>query len=235
MNCLAILVSEVLRLLVGTYTEGTGAEGIYLYEFNEETLESRLLSVAPSGNPSFIVATTDGKMAYSVNEFNDGREGVSAYAIRGDKIQRVDSLKIPRAIVDGSDPCNLLLLDNALVSSNYTGGTLTAFRLTDQGLLNGIGQYFCFGSEITNKTTGRQIGKEDAHIHCAVLSPDGKYVLFTACHREDGYGSCDLYWSKRVGDRWTVPQNMGKPVNTQYWESQPTFGADGKTIYSPPY
>ena len=67
------------------------------------------------------------------------------------------------------------------------------------------------------------------------ISPDGKYVLFTACHREDGYGSCDLYWSKRVGDRWTVPQNMGKPVNTQYWESQPTFGADGKTIYSPPY
>lgn len=63
------------------------------------------------------------------------------------------------------------------------------------------------------------------------ISPDGKYVLFTACHREDGYGSCDLYWSKRVGDRWTVPQNMGKPVNTQYWESQPTFGADGKTIY----
>lgn len=63
------------------------------------------------------------------------------------------------------------------------------------------------------------------------ISPDGKYVLFTACHREDGYGSCDLYWSKRVGDKWTVPQNMGKPVNTQYWESQPTFGADGKTIY----
>ena len=63
------------------------------------------------------------------------------------------------------------------------------------------------------------------------ISPDGKYVLFTACHRDDGYGSCDLYWSKREGNRWTVPQNMGKPVNTQFWESQPTFGADGKTIY----
>ncbi len=63
------------------------------------------------------------------------------------------------------------------------------------------------------------------------ISPDGKYVLFTACNRDDGYGSCDLYWSKKVGDQWTVPQNMGKPVNTQYWESQPTFGADGKTIY----
>lgn len=63
------------------------------------------------------------------------------------------------------------------------------------------------------------------------ISPDGKYVLFTACNREDGYGSCDLYWSKKVGNQWTVPENIGKPVNTQYWESQPTFGADGKTIY----
>ena len=63
------------------------------------------------------------------------------------------------------------------------------------------------------------------------ISPDGKYVLFTACNREDGYGSCDLYWSKKVGNSWTVPENIGKPVNTQFWESQPTFGADGKTIY----
>ena len=63
------------------------------------------------------------------------------------------------------------------------------------------------------------------------ISPDGKYVIFTACNREDGYGSCDLYWSKKVGDKWTVPENIGKPVNTNFWESQPTFGADGKTIY----
>ena len=213
MNILAVLISGVLRLLVGTYTEGTGAEGVYLYEFNGETLESRLLSVAPSGNPSFVIASPDGKMAYSVNEYNDGREGVSAYAIRGDKIQRVDSLKIPRAMVDGSDPCNLLLLDNALVSSNYTGGTLTVFRLTDQGLLNGIGQYFCFGSEITNKTTGRQIGKEDAHIHCAVLSPDGKYVFTTNLGND-----CIQRFDRRGGD-----YPLGAPSTA--WQNRRTMPA----------
>ena len=62
------------------------------------------------------------------------------------------------------------------------------------------------------------------------ISPDGKYLIFTACYREDGKGSCDLYWSKRVGDIWSKPRNFGEPVNTRYWESQPTFGADGKTI-----
>ena len=62
------------------------------------------------------------------------------------------------------------------------------------------------------------------------ISPDGKYLIFTGCNREDGKGSCDLYWSKRVGEVWSKPKNFGEPVNTKHWESQPTFGADGKTI-----
>jgi outer membrane protein OmpA-like peptidoglycan-associated protein len=63
------------------------------------------------------------------------------------------------------------------------------------------------------------------------ISPDGKYLVFTSCHRDDGFGSCDLYWSKRIGDSCTKPRNFGAPVNTKYWESQPTFAADGKTIF----
>lgn len=63
------------------------------------------------------------------------------------------------------------------------------------------------------------------------ISPDGRYLIFTGCEREDGKGSCDLYWSKRIGDKWSKPKNFGSPVNTRYWESQPAFGSDGKTIY----
>ena len=62
------------------------------------------------------------------------------------------------------------------------------------------------------------------------ISPDGKYLVFTGCERDDGFGSCDLYWSKRIGETWTKPRNFGPPVNTKYWETQPTFAADGKTI-----
>ncbi len=63
------------------------------------------------------------------------------------------------------------------------------------------------------------------------VSPDGKYLIFTICNREDGLGSCDLYWSKKIGPRWTRPRNLGRPVNSEAWESQPTFASDGKTIY----
>ena len=231
MKCLAILVSGVLRLLVGTYTEGTGAEGVYLYEFNEETLEARLLSVAPSGNPSFVVATPDGKMAYSVNEFNDGREGVSAYAIRGDKIQRVDSLKIPRAMVDGSDPCNLLLLDNALVSSNYTGGSITTFWLTNRGKFNGIAHHFSSGMELFNTLTGASRGTQAAHMHCAVLSPDGKYMFVTNLGND-----CIHRFTVREGDyplgEETVAWRNSNPLGlNQLGPRHMVFSADGRFAY----
>jgi len=63
------------------------------------------------------------------------------------------------------------------------------------------------------------------------LSPDGRYMFFTACNRKDGMGRCDIYWSKRVGETWSEPKNLGAPVNTAHWESQPTFSSDGKTLY----
>ncbi|MBO4465755.1 MAG: lactonase family protein [Bacteroidales bacterium] len=179
MNMLAVLISGVLRLLVGTYTEGTGAEGVYLYEFNEETLESRLLSVAPSGNPSFVIASPDGKMAYSVNEYNDGREGLSAYTLTGDEIVKVDSVALDPTVTSGADPCNLLLLDGALVSSNYTGGSVSVFWLTKRGRFNGFAQEYSASGELYNVWTGESKGQVSAHMHCAVLSPDGKYVFVT--------------------------------------------------------
>ena len=63
------------------------------------------------------------------------------------------------------------------------------------------------------------------------FSPDGQYLYFTACDRPSGYGSCDLYYSKKVGDHWGVPLNMGATVNSSNWDSQPSISSDGKTLY----
>ncbi|MGV3762594.1 OmpA family protein [Parapedobacter sp.] len=65
--------------------------------------------------------------------------------------------------------------------------------------------------------------------HC--ISPDGKYLFFTGCNRPEGLGSCDIYVSRREGDRWGTPHNLGTPVNTQGWEAQPALAADGRTLY----
>ena len=72
------------------------------------------------------------------------------------------------------------------------------------------------------------------------LSPDGKYLIFTACDLGDmgdygkdkrGYGSCDLFISVKEGNAWSKPVNMGRTINSKHWESQPSFSSDGKTIY----
>lgn len=70
------------------------------------------------------------------------------------------------------------------------------------------------------------------------LSADGNILIFTACESLEGYGEfrkgygrCDLFVSKKSGNDWTVPYNLGTPVNSRYWESQPSLSADGRTLY----
>ncbi len=63
------------------------------------------------------------------------------------------------------------------------------------------------------------------------LSHDGKLLFFAACHRPDGKGSCDIYYSRLKKEGWTRPINLGSPINTGAWESQPSFASDGRTLY----
>ncbi len=74
------------------------------------------------------------------------------------------------------------------------------------------------------------------------FSADGKYVIFVGCEigargdyeygeGREGKGSCDLFVSEKIGDEWSKPFNMGAPINTGHWESQPSFSSDGKTLY----
>ncbi|MFT5723118.1 MAG: outer membrane protein OmpA-like peptidoglycan-associated protein [Bacteroidia bacterium] len=62
-------------------------------------------------------------------------------------------------------------------------------------------------------------------------SPDGKYLFFTSCARQGGFGSCDIWYTIREGDTWTDPQNMDRPINSKQWESQPSISADGITLF----
>src|SRR5690606_20377760 len=78
----------------------------------------------------------------------------------------------------------------------------------------------------------------DRNEGAGTLSPDGRFIIFTACELygdygpdRKGMGSCDLFISIRVGDRWSPPQNLGPPVNSRNWESQPSLASDGRTLY----
>ncbi|MBK8884839.1 MAG: OmpA family protein [Bacteroidales bacterium] len=56
-------------------------------------------------------------------------------------------------------------------------------------------------------------------------------MYFTACDRPGGVGSCDIYFSSFNDGKWTEPYNLRSPVNSSYWESQPSISADGKILF----
>ena len=70
------------------------------------------------------------------------------------------------------------------------------------------------------------------------LSADGRMLVFTACELmgdygpdRKGYGSCDLFISIKEGNEWQQPMNIGSPINTPSWETQPSLSSDGNTLY----
>jgi len=63
------------------------------------------------------------------------------------------------------------------------------------------------------------------------ISADGKIMVFTSCEGRKSFGSCDLFITRREGDTWTEPENMGPFVNSPYWDSQPSLSPDGSKLF----
>lgn len=63
------------------------------------------------------------------------------------------------------------------------------------------------------------------------ISPDGKRLFFAARDRADGLGNFDIYYCVKSGETWDGPYNLGMPINSRGWESQPSISADGKELY----
>ena len=65
----------------------------------------------------------------------------------------------------------------------------------------------------------------------ASISADGRTLIFTMCDKGRTFGSCDLFFSRKYGEVWSNPENLGEVVNSKNWDSQPSLGADGNTLY----
>ncbi len=62
------------------------------------------------------------------------------------------------------------------------------------------------------------------------FTADGKFVFF-ARFTDGGGSNCDIWFSFLNGTVWSTPKNLGTPINTIGWESQPCISADGRTLY----
>lgn len=86
------------------------------------------------------------------------------------------------------------------------------------------------GEWIPSQSISKEINTPFNEGACSI-SADGSTLIFAACEGRMTFGSCDLFITFRQGNKWSTPENLGSRVNSQYWDSQPSLSADGRTLF----
>lgn len=127
------------QFFTGTYTDGE-SRGIYRYQIDSLGRLSSLGLRAETPNPSYLARFGD-SLLLSVNELgatdtlSEGpKAAVSVYRRQGDSL-----LLLNTQPTFGAYPCHISVHpDGWVVSANYGGGSLSLFRLNEEGLLSPI-------------------------------------------------------------------------------------------------
>lgn len=131
-----------LPMLVGTYTyTDTDSKGIYQYRFNQESGTAELTAVTPARNPSFVIFSDNGDNVYAVDESGTDDDALAAFRYEGiDKpLTRINAVA-----TGGKAPCNIFQTKNLIYTANYTGGSITEFRLADDGSIKKANKVMTF-------------------------------------------------------------------------------------------
>jgi tetratricopeptide (TPR) repeat protein len=76
-----------------------------------------------------------------------------------------------------------------------------------------------------------KINSQDNNVGAQNISQDGQWLIYTGCNFPEGEGSCDLYISYLTKNGWSEPQNLGRNVNSEFWESTPSLSPDKRDLY----
>jgi 6-phosphogluconolactonase len=156
-------------LYVGTYTEGTGSEGIYLVRMDRGSGELQRIGVANAGaNPSFLTIHPNRRMLYAVNERENG--AVSAFAIE----KGIDGLtRLNVQPSEGGAPCYVSVdrSGRVLLVANYMGGNVALLPIEANGAL-------APAHVVQHTGKGPNAERQEApHAHCIVPDPSNRFAL----------------------------------------------------------
>lgn len=161
-------VEKELTMVVGTYTDGD-SKGIYTFRFNQETGEHIALNEVEVSNPSYLTLSADNQFVYAVSEHGDGREAVNAFNFN----KETGALQfINKQETKGADPCYVATNGKNVVTANYSGGNVSVFPIAQDGSLLPAADVVNFVGSGPDKER-----QASAHLHCALFSPDGKYLF----------------------------------------------------------
>lgn len=212
-----------MEMIVGTYTDN-GSYGLYSYRFDAAAGEATLLDSIAAVNPSFAIYRNG--TVYAVNEINGPEAAVAAYGFN----RKDGSFKLKSSLPSGGeDPCHLSTNGRYLLSSNYTGGSLSVFRLKGSGKLRAVkgGAAAVYSGNAGGPDFTRQ---QEPHVHCAVFSPDGKYV-YASDFSADRVLRFDVTASGIVPSRDAAGNQISYRLDTDYGPRHLVFSPNGKFFY----
>jgi len=85
------------------------------------------------------------------------------------------------------------------------------------------------GKWTSPRNAGSPVNSRYSEKHPAI-SADGRILYFTS-NRPGGLGDFDIWMSEKIGDTWSIPENLGDSVNTGGLEQSPFIHPDQRSLY----
>ena len=158
-------------LYVGTYTDGTKSEGIYLLRLDRSSGELRQVgTVSASANPSFLAIHPNRRVLYAVNELEPSGM-VTAFAIA----RETGALtRLNEQASHGGAPCYVSVdpSGRVVLVANYASGTVALLPIAANGELGPA------ASVVQHTGTGPNSERQAApHAHCILPAPGNRFAL----------------------------------------------------------
>ncbi len=151
------------------------------------------------------------EFAVSTSQKNKNATYVFAPKNLGDSVNSIRSEYYPSVTVT----------DDALVFTRRTGSAREDFML----------------STITSKDSFNKAAPLDGDINleprkgAITVSGDGDWMFFAADISGAGLGGFDIYKSVYTPTGWSIEENLGDAINTDFWESSPAISPDKRALY----
>jgi len=208
-----IQAQEKVMMLVGTYTDGS-SKGIYSYRFNQQTGECEILDSLSLKHPSFLTFSPDKRLIYTATHVDQATLNIIRLNQRNGGLQLLNS-----SPVLGADPCYVATNGKVVLTANYTGGSMSVFKLNQQGEKADLDVRFL------GATGGPDMTRQDVpHVHCACFTPDGKYALATDF-------SADRILSYLVKGQEVIANGVAAKVSADSGPRHITFSPNGRFAY----
>ena len=178
-------------------------------------------------------------------EDKEGKEDTDTYLLQCGNAKTMLSNPLPVVITNVGAEINSKYDDkNPCITADGNRIVFTTRRpetTNDATDVEGDGKYFENIYTATLDSTGKSFTKAvsvsssintKAHDAVSSISPDGKqiFIYYNDLNNPAKRGG-SVFVSKVMNGKWKVPESLGKPINSSYWEGGACVSPDGKRYF----